>query len=89
VALAAGVLAGAAPATAHLDARPVAASSAGSFSLAYVRVAGSSRINRDGVTCYSGPVSFGIALKGPKAEEVGHVGQVLTFCSRSPPSATS
>ncbi|MFD1936822.1 protein kinase [Nonomuraea mangrovi] len=35
---------------------------AASFSLAYVRVAGASRINGDGVTCYSGSVSFGIAL---------------------------
>ncbi|GAA1647607.1 hypothetical protein GCM10009733_050920 [Nonomuraea maheshkhaliensis] len=67
--VAAGVLVGNAPATAQ----PVAAhqapsktKAAGSFSLAYVRVAGASRINQDGVTCYYGPVSFGIGLDGPK-----------------------
>ncbi|MEV0167389.1 hypothetical protein [Nonomuraea fuscirosea] len=67
--VAAGVLVGSAPATAQAVPRPVAARSAaaaGSFSLAYVRVAGASRINQDGVTCYSGPVSFGIGLDGPK-----------------------
>ncbi|GAA3116263.1 hypothetical protein [Nonomuraea salmonea] len=63
--VAAGVLVGGAPATAQAAARSSAAQAA-SFSLAYVRVAGASRINRNGVTCYSGPVSFGIALEGPK-----------------------
>ncbi|MEV0620592.1 hypothetical protein AB0I81_45220 [Nonomuraea sp. NPDC050404] len=60
-AVAAGVLAGGAPATTHLDPQTVAAQSA-SFSLAYVRVAGSSKINQDGVTCYTGKLGFGIGL---------------------------
>ncbi|MEU8355395.1 hypothetical protein AB0C27_05210 [Nonomuraea sp. NPDC048882] len=68
----AGVLVGNAPVPAHLAPQPVAVQApkktktAGSFSLAYVRVAGASRINQAGVTCYYGPVSFGIGLDGPK-----------------------
>ncbi|MEV2271305.1 serine/threonine protein kinase [Nonomuraea africana] len=64
---------------------------AASFSLAYVRVAGASRINDAGVTCYSGPVSFGIALD---ATEMGAPfsyqwlvdGQVIESSSRRMPS---
>ncbi|MEU7895894.1 protein kinase [Nonomuraea sp. NPDC049152] len=64
---------------------------AASFSLAYVRVAGASRINDAGVTCYSGPVSFGIALD---ASEMGAPfsyrwlvdGQVIESGSRRMPS---
>ncbi|MGW3345628.1 protein kinase domain-containing protein [Nonomuraea rubra] len=38
------------------------APAAASFSLAYVRVAGSSKINTEGVTCYSGTLGFGVGL---------------------------
>lgn len=49
------------PATA-LPSPTASKTKAASFSLAYVRVAGASKINQAGVTCYSGSVSFGIAL---------------------------
>ncbi|MFI7639029.1 serine/threonine protein kinase [Nonomuraea sp. NPDC049400] len=39
-----------------------------SFSLAYVRVAGASRINQEGVTCYHGSLGFGIGID---ASEMG------------------
>ncbi|MFC5832651.1 serine/threonine-protein kinase [Nonomuraea insulae] len=62
-----------------------------SFSLVYVRVTGRSRINQDGVTCYSGDVGFGIALD---ASEMGAPfsyqwlvdGQVVESGSRRMPS---
>ncbi|MEV0826248.1 serine/threonine protein kinase [Nonomuraea rubra] len=38
------------------------APAAASFSLAYVRVAGSSKINTEGVTCYTGTLGFGVGL---------------------------
>ncbi|WP_433435554.1 serine/threonine protein kinase [Nonomuraea sp. CA-141351] len=64
---------------------------AASFSLAYVRVAGASRINDAGVTCYSGSVSFGVGLD---ASEMGAPfsyqwlvdGQVIESGSRRIPS---
>ncbi|TDE54656.1 hypothetical protein E1295_14795 [Nonomuraea mesophila] len=73
--LAAGALAGNTSTTAYLDLPTMAAHSgkavkksakAASFTLAYVRVAGASRINQKGVTCYTGPVSFGVGLEATK-----------------------
>ncbi|MEV0390650.1 serine/threonine-protein kinase [Nonomuraea sp. NPDC050643] len=62
-----------------------------SFSLAYVRVAGKSRINQEGVTCYSGSIAFGVGLG---ASEMGAPfsyqwlvdGQVIESGSRRIPS---
>lgn len=64
---------------------------AASFSLAYVRVAGRSKINDAGVTCYSGSLSFGVGID---ASEMGAPfsyqwlvdGQVIESGSRRIPS---
>ncbi|MEO3887688.1 protein kinase [Nonomuraea sp. B5E05] len=64
---------------------------AASFTLAYVRVAGSSKINSEGVTCYTGSLGFGIGLD---ASEMGAPfsyqwvvdGQVIESGSRRIPS---
>ncbi|MEO3792161.1 protein kinase [Nonomuraea sp. B10E15] len=64
---------------------------AASFTLAYVRVAGSSKINSEGVTCYTGSLGFGIGLD---ASETGAPfsyqwvvdGQVVESGSRRIPS---
>ncbi|TDB99386.1 hypothetical protein E1267_37740 [Nonomuraea longispora] len=75
--LAAGAIVGNTSTTAYLDLPTMAAhpskavkksAKAASFTLAYVRVAGKSRINQEGVTCYTGPVSFGVGLE---ATEMG------------------
>lgn len=98
--MAAGVVAGSAPVTTHFAPHTVAAHSsnapkksakAASFTLAYVWIAGKSRINQDGVTCYTGPVSFGMGLD---ATEMGAPfsyqwlvdGKVIETGSRSLPS---
>jgi hypothetical protein len=64
---------------------------AASFSLAYVRVAGASKINSAGVTCYTGSLGFGVGLD---ASEMGAPfsyqwlvdGQVIESGSRRIPS---
>ncbi|WP_372470450.1 serine/threonine protein kinase [Nonomuraea aurantiaca] len=64
---------------------------AASFSLAYVRVAGRSKINDAGVTCYSGSLSFGVGID---SSEMGAPfsyqwlvdGQVIESGSRRIPS---
>ncbi|MEO3801697.1 protein kinase [Nonomuraea sp. B1E8] len=64
---------------------------AASFTLAYVRVAGSSKINSEGVTCYTGSLGFGVGLD---ASEMGAPfsyqwvvdGQVIESGSRRIPS---
>ncbi|WP_433510564.1 protein kinase domain-containing protein [Nonomuraea sp. CA-143628] len=62
-----------------------------SFSLAYVRVAGSSKINDEGITCYRGSLGFGIGID---SSEMGAPfsyqwivdGQVIESGSRRIPS---
>ncbi|MFG1959425.1 protein kinase [Nonomuraea sp. NPDC049028] len=64
---------------------------AASFSLAYVRVAGSSKINDEGITCYRGSLGFGIGID---SSEMGAPfsyqwlvdGQVIESGSRRIPS---
>ncbi|MEV0344929.1 protein kinase [Nonomuraea sp. NPDC050680] len=64
---------------------------AASFSLAYVRVAGSSKINDAGVTCYRGSLGFGVGID---SSEMGAAfsyqwlvdGQVIESGSRRIPS---
>lgn len=88
--MAAAVVVGSAPVTTHFAPRTVAAKAA-SFTLGYVWIAGKSRINQDGVTCYTGPVSFGMGLD---ATEMGAPfsyqwlvdGKVIETGSRSLPS---
>ncbi|MEV4108774.1 protein kinase [Nonomuraea sp. NPDC049695] len=64
---------------------------AASFSLSYVRVAGSSKINQEGVTCYSGSLSFGVGLDSsqmgaPFSYQWLVDGQVIESGSRRIPS---
>ncbi|GAA4957459.1 serine/threonine protein kinase [Nonomuraea thailandensis] len=67
------------------------AATAASFSLSYVRVAGSSKINTEGVTCYSGTLGFGIGLDASRAGAPFSYqwivdGQVIESGSRKIPS---
>ncbi|MEV0998163.1 serine/threonine-protein kinase [Nonomuraea sp. NPDC050202] len=67
------------------------AAAAASFSLSYVRVAGSSKINTEGVTCYTGTLGFGVGLDAsregaPFSYQWIVDGQVIESGSRRIPS---
>ncbi|SEH01219.1 Serine/threonine protein kinase [Nonomuraea solani] len=64
---------------------------AASFTLAYVRMAGKSRINQEGVTCYYGAMTFGVGLDSsetgaPFSYQWLVDGQVIESGSRRIPS---
>ncbi|MGN9783355.1 serine/threonine-protein kinase [Nonomuraea sp. ZG12] len=73
--------------------RPNKKAATASFSLAYVRVQGSSKINPDGVTCYTGSMNFGVGIDAtkpaaPYSYQWLHDGKVIESGSSRLPSGS-